>query len=403
VAYFRDVSRAATAFGMNIMRRNSSAVARGVGTFAQAFLSSRWDLTTKAYLDEHFKDPKLKAILASQWGDYGLPPSQSPFMLHSLIVHHYLNGAWYPVGGAGTFAEGAREIVEASGGRILLSREVTEVLIENGRAIGVRVRNGRGETEEYRAPVVVSNAGAALTYAKLLPADQPISFRDSLARFVERHPPTSHLSLYVGFSRDPRELGFRGENHWLFKRYDHDANYARLGQWIEGGEPEEVYLSFPSLKDPEAKAHTAELVTFTDYESFSKWKHQPWRRRDAQYQALKERITEALLDFVERRHPGFRELVEFRELSTPLTNEFMTGHHRGAIYGLPSVPERFRKENLSWTRPKTPVEGLYLTGADVSSLGIVGAMMGGLTTLGYLPDGISMPRAFSAAAKAWPL
>jgi hypothetical protein len=88
---------------MNIMRRNSSAVARGVGAFGKALLSSRWDLTTKAYLDEHFTGPKLKAILASQWGDYGLPPAQSPFMLHSLIVHHYLNGAWYPVGATRTF------------------------------------------------------------------------------------------------------------------------------------------------------------------------------------------------------------------------------------------------------------------------------------------------------------
>ena len=57
------------------------------------------------YLDRHFRDPRLKALLASQWLDYGLPPGASAFATHALIATHYLNGAWYPEGGAGTIAE----------------------------------------------------------------------------------------------------------------------------------------------------------------------------------------------------------------------------------------------------------------------------------------------------------
>jgi hypothetical protein len=57
-------------------------------------------------------------------------------------------------------------------------------------------------------------------------------------------------------------MGLRGENHWIFRGYDHDATYARRAQWISEGEPDEVYMSFPSLKDLEAKGHTTELIAF---------------------------------------------------------------------------------------------------------------------------------------------
>ncbi len=398
-AYAQDVYKAVNAFGLSVMGRNGSGVARGVARVARVFNRFDFDLTTKEYLDRTFRDPKLKAILASQWGDYGLPPSLSPFMVHAVIVRHYMDGAWYPSGGAGRIAAAVRKVLAAAGGKILLSREVREILIEKGQATGVRVRNGRGETEEFRAPLVVSNAGAANTYLKLLPDGYPLPLRNALRHFMEENPPTSHVSLYAGLKDDPRKLGFQGENHWLFSHYDHDLNYSRRAEWIGSGTPEEVYLSFPSLKDPEAKTYTAELISFTDYASFGRWRKQPWRNRDAGYQELKERIASGMLRFVEERFPGFTELVEFHELSTPLTNEFMTGHAQGAIYGLPPVPARFRKENHAWTDAKTPVPGLYLTGADVALFGVAGAVMGGLTTLSHLPGGISFPAAFAAAAK----
>ena len=56
------------------------------------------------YLERHFRSRELKALLATQWGDYGLPPKQSAFALHALVVGSYLNGGWFPDGGAGRIA-----------------------------------------------------------------------------------------------------------------------------------------------------------------------------------------------------------------------------------------------------------------------------------------------------------
>lgn len=401
--YFRDLQKAAAALFLQNLRSNGTGVSRLIGHMGRVWSGIRLDLTTQDYLDRHFTHPQLKALLVSQWGDYGMPPAQSPFAIHATVANHYLNGAFYPVGGAGTIAQSVKAIVEKQGGRFLLNREVTEILIEHDRAVGVKVRkvNSQTKTEEiYRAPVIVSNTGAASTYLKLIPADYPIPFRESLRNFAQKHSSITNVTLFLGLADDPRKLGFQGENHWVYEAIDHNETYEHRKQWIFNGQAPQFYLSFPSLKDPEATAHTAEIVVWADYDTFAQWKNQPWLHRDENYQQLKDRISQMLIQQVDRHYPGFANLVDYSELSTPLTNEHFTAHARGGIYGLPALPERFAPQNAAWTKAETPVPGLYLTGADLYMGGIVSAMMAGVTTVSRLPGGMAFPQLFATAAKA---
>ena len=400
--YFRDLQKAAAALFLHNIRINGNWIFKTIGHLGRLWSGIKLDLTTQEYLNRNFTNPQLKALLVSQWGDYGLPPSQSPFAVHATIAMHYLNGAYYPVGGAGKIAQSVKAILEEKGGQFLLNREVTQILIEKGRAVGVKVRkvNASTETEEtYYAPVIVSNTGAATTYLKLIPADYPIPFREPLRQFVQKHSSITNVTLYLGLGDDPRKLGFRGENHWIYENIDHNLTYERRLHWIFDSQPPQCYLSFPSLKDPKATAHTAEIIAWVDYDVFNQWKNQTWLHRDTDYQQLKERISQALIQQIEKHYPGFANLIEYYELSTPLTNEHFTGHNKGGIYGLPAIPERFTPQNAAWTKAETPVFGLYLTGADLYMGGIVSAMLAGITTVSCLPDGISIPQAFATAAK----
>lgn len=401
--YFKDVSKAAAALFLDAAKQNSAFLFKVVGTVAKLWHGTSLNLTTQDYLDQHFQDPQLKALLTSQWLDYGLPPKESPFALHAMIVSHYLKGGFYPIGGPGTIAKSVEQTVGAHGGQVLVNREVTEILLDGGQAAGVRVRNlkAKKETfEEYYAPVVVSNAGAYNTYMKFIPDSVPIPFRESLQQFVQKYPPATNVSVYIGFKDDPRQLGFKGENHWIYNTFDHQTVDQQKDSWIQTGEPLQVYLSFPSLKNPDAQKHTAELIAVADYASFKRWRDQTWLHRDNDYKALKQRIQSILIGLVEKHYPGFSDLVDYCEVSTPLTNEHFTAHPNGGMYGLPMRAERFAPENRGWTRIKTPVPGLYMTGSDVFMLGIVGSMMGALLTTSQLPDGISIPQGFAAAAKA---
>jgi all-trans-retinol 13,14-reductase len=233
-----------------------------------------------------------------------------------------------------------------------------------------------------------------------VPESYPLPFRQALRQFVQKYPLSSAAGLYVGLSADPRSTGASGGNIWIYKDTDHDAMYARRARALETGMPEHAYVSFPSLRDPKATAHTAEILTFADYDSFARWREQPWLRRDEDYQQLKDRIADGLLRLVESRLPGFSALVVHRELSTPVTNEHFTGHPRGGVYGLSVCLERLAPEARAWHQVRSPIPGLYLTGVDTMFLpGIVSALVAGVVTMGALPGGHSLPTVFKEARR----
>jgi phytoene dehydrogenase-like protein len=390
--YFKDLHAAARWFGARIMEQAMPASAGRLLRFVTRRREPLALMTTAEYLDGRFCDPKLKAVLVSQWGDYGLPPSESAFAIHALVVGSYLGGGYYPVGGAGTIAKSVERIVDANGGRCLVNHPVNEILVSQGSAVGVRTTSS-GSAQEFFAPVVVSDAGAYTTFCHLIPPGVPVPFREDLERRAAGH---GFVTLYLAFKENPATLGFKGENHWIYDGYDHDALFHDRDGVLEG-RPRACYLSLQSLKDPAATAHTAEIIAFLDYEAVEAWKDEPWRNRGAEYEVLKRRVAEGLLEFVDRRYPGFQSLVDYCEVSTPLTVEKFTGHLHGSVYGIPATPDRFR---LPYLTVETPVQNLQLTGSDVASLGIAGAMMGGVVTSSRLMGGFAFFRIFAAAKRS---
>jgi all-trans-retinol 13,14-reductase len=102
---------------------------------------------------------------------------------------------------------------------------------------------------EFRAPMVISDAGATNTFERLLPGHIPVL--SSLRRELGILPAsTAHLSLYVGLNETDKALGLTGTNLWIYPGFDHDENVQRFA-----GDPElpfpVVYISFPSSKDPD--------------------------------------------------------------------------------------------------------------------------------------------------------
>ncbi|MEH2114473.1 phytoene desaturase family protein [Nostoc sp.] len=378
--YFKDVQKAAFWFGAHSMLELFPVLLHPLLRRFVRHFGAIARQTTQHYLNRHFQDAQLKALLASQWGNYGLPPSQSCFGIHGAIVTHYFKGGWYPVGGAKAIAQAIIPVIEQGGGVVITQRRVTEILLESGVAVGVKAQDTahpKADLETYFAPIVVSDAGAFNTYVKLIPPNYALAERQKIQAFPKSN---SMVTVYLGLKESPQQLGFQGENHWIYTTYNHDA-ITQDPPISADNLPKFCYLSFPSLKDPLAEGHTAEIIAYVDYDFFSQWQEQSWRRRGADYTELKAQITQSLIQLVERHYPGFQDLIEYAELSTPLTVEHFDASDRGAIFGIPCIPERL---DQSWIAARTPIKNLYLTGVDTLSLGIMGAMMGGVKTAGVL-------------------
>jgi NAD(P)H-flavin reductase len=78
---------------------------------------------------------------------------------------------------------------------------------------------------------------------------------------------------------------------------------------------------------------------------------------------------------VEKNIPGFTDLIAFKELGTPLTIEHFTGRYHGSLYGVPATPMRYESRFL---QAETDIKNLFLCGSDAASLGIMGALLGGV-------------------------
>ncbi len=325
-------------------------------------------------LDTLTDDAMLKAVLAAQYGDHGMPPAQASFAMHAMVFAHYLEGAAYPIGGSAAIAEAIAPTIESAGGRIVVGAQVDKILIAENRVTGVRMADGR----DILCPVVISDVGIPNTAGRLLPEGTPgrqrlLEAAQAAGRSV------GHCCLHIGLEKTAEDLGLPMANLWIYPGPDHDANLQRFKSDPTAPLPL-VFISFPSAKDPDFERRhpgraTIEVTTFAPYERFSRWQDQPAGRRDEAYVEMKKDLSDRLLQTLYQHVPQVEGEVAFHDLSTPLTTRWFCNYEKGEVYGLNHGPARFRQRAL---KPKTPIKGLWLTGQDACTAGIAGALLGGV-------------------------
>lgn len=332
------------------------------------------DRLTIDVLSELTSDPELIAVLCANWGDYSLEPTRSSFAMHCMLAKHYMNGGSYPVGGGQAMSRAIVPIIEAAGGQVMLGADVEQIVVTGGRVSGVRLTSGA----VIECPVVISNAGVQNTFGRLLsPGDAAAA---SLPGLLDEVRDTyAVVGLNIGFDRPAAELGFTGTNIWAHP--SNDFQRALDAHRRDFAEPFPfTFTTFPSAKDPSWETEfpgrsAVEMYAYTDFAHFAQWADMPRGHRGAAYAERKADIERRLLDELFRFHPNAREAVDVVEVSTPLSYETFARRKRGGFMGIESSPQRFRQR---WLRARTPISGLYLTGQDVSTDGIIGALVGGV-------------------------
>uniref|UniRef100_A0A3P8VR83 All-trans-retinol 13,14-reductase n=2 Tax=Cynoglossus semilaevis TaxID=244447 RepID=A0A3P8VR83_CYNSE len=329
----------------------------------------------------------LRAVFSYIFGTYGNMPKDASFSMHSLLVVHYLYGAWYPKGGASEIAYHMIPIVEKSGGAVLVRAPVNRILFNDAKeACGVSVMKGQEEVHVH-APMVISNAGIFNTYQTLLPKElqamPEIQQQLSMVKNGE-----GGLSVFVGLNGTKEELGLKADNYWIFA----ENNLDELTTKYLYGDREEsarkipiLFVASPSAKDPtwaerSPGKSTLSLVSFANYKWFEEWKDDKATNRGAEYKELKQAFIDCALDIVLDVFPKItRDKIEYIDAGTPITNTYYIGAPKGEIYGADHGIARFSPELSATVRPQTPLKNLYLTGQDVFVCGFAGALSGAIT------------------------
>ncbi len=237
----------------------------------------------------------------------------------------------------------------------------------------------------FSAKNIVSGAGVMNTYNKLLPLE--VCTKHNLKGQLQKvNRSVSHACLYIGLKGSPEELELPKTNYWIYPDdEDHDGCVDRYLKDINEPFPV-VYISFPSAKDPDwpnryPGRSSIDIITLVPFDTFKKWEGSQWMKRGEDYNELKEKIAHRLLEELYKQMPQVKGHVDHYELSTPLTTQHFINYDKGEIYGLDHTPSRFRQKFL---KPRTPIKNFYLTGQDIVTAGVAGALFSGVLTAGAM-------------------
>lgn len=287
----------------------------------------------------YIRDPALLKFIDMECYCWSVVPAELTPMINAGMVfsdRHY-GGINYPKGGVGQIAQKLVEGLEKHNGRMLYKARVTQILLENGRAIGVQLASG----ETLRAKRIISNATRWDTFEKLLPAEQMPAAERKWQQRYQKSP--SFLSLHLGVKAETLPIGT-------------ECHHILLEDWsqLEAAEGT-IFVSIPTLLDPTlAPAGHHIIHTFTP-----SWM-EDWQGLSASdYEAKKEAAAARLIDRLEAIFPHLSAGLDYQEVGTPRTHRRFLGRMDGT-YG--PIPARKLLGLLGMPFNRTSVPGLYCVG-----------------------------------------
>jgi phytoene dehydrogenase-like protein len=330
--------------------------------------------TWEQLIDRHIADPRLRCVLGAYSGYLGLPPSRCAAMLGTGVTGSYHeHGGWYPHGGSLAVSRALERVLRERGSDIRYGERVTNVVIEAGRATGVRTNTGL----DVSADLVISNASAPTTMLELVGREHlPAEY---VARVEHPKPSYTTFAVYLGLSRDVfAEHGLPHEV-FVYDGYDQDATWdaSLRGDWSRAS----LVISDYTRVDPGCAPTGWAAVVIT---AVAPWDYEDvWGtggdlthyHGNTRYLELKERVADLLVARADDHVPGLIAATRHGEASSPLTNFEYTRNPLGAIEGYENTPAN---SGLGWLPAENPIANLLLTGAWTNSGGQIPALASGL-------------------------
>jgi phytoene dehydrogenase-like protein len=273
----------------------------------------KWKKISIREFARRFRDPFLrKAFLEIR----ALFSEDLPMvMLLMFFAWSHLKAAGYPEGGSLRFAQAIEEKFANLGGKIEYKTRGDQILVEDHRAVGVRLGDGR----EVRSDYVISTADGRTTIFDMLEGKY---LNKKIRGFYDTLPLAPPVVLVgLGISRKFSDIPHCGIGIIYPLKEP-----AIIGGIAMASLRPMVYNFDPTLA-PEGKTGLRVVLPA----DFAFW--QGFQENPEGYRAEKDKVVETVIQLLEQRFPGISSQVEMRDVATPLTFERYTSSQKGSIIG----------------------------------------------------------------------
>lgn len=350
--------------------------------FIRTMLTSAEDV-----LNEWFDSEFIKAPLARLASELGAPPSQKSIAVGAIMMamrHH--PGMARPVGGTGALVKALVNLVTSSGGKILTDQWVEKVLIDDGKAVGVRVANGM----EYRATKgVISNIDAKRLFLQMVDNNDTDAADPDLRERLERRIVNNNETIL--------KIDLAMDEPLRFVHHDHKDEYL-IGSVLIADSVRQVEIahSDPSVGKIPLEDPSMYVVqpTMLDPSMAPPGKHTVWIEYFAPYSIagaegtglngtgwtdeLKNKVADRVIDKLADYAPNVKTATIARRVESPAELGERLGAYKGNYYHIDMTLDQmvFFRPLPELANYKTPIEGLFLTGAGTHPGGSISGMPG---------------------------
>jgi prolycopene isomerase len=287
----------------------------------------------------YIQDPELLKFIDMECYCWSVVTADRTPMINAGMVfsdRHY-GGINYPEGGVGKIAQKLVEGLEKAGSEIRYKARVTEILLEKGRAVGVKLADG----SQYQARRIVSNATRWDTFGSLLSTENIPKTEVDWQKRYQKSP--SFLSLHLGVQANVLPLGT-------------ECHHILLEDWQRmEDEQGTIFVSIPTLLDPSLAPADHHIIHAFTPSWLTVWQG----LSPQQYQAKKEADGDRLIERLEKIFPGLSAGLDYQEVGTPRTHRRFLGRQDGT-YG--PIPRHKLWGLLGMPFNRTAVPGLYCVG-----------------------------------------
>lgn len=266
--------------------------------------------------------PKAQDIFNAYWSYLGVPTDTLSFVHYIMMVRSYLTlGAVIPKFRSHDLCMALAGAAERFGCDIWYNAHVSRILVENGRAYGVKLADKR----ELYAKEIICAISPSTVFSKMLSHDD-VPVRDRKLANARKFGARG-FCVYLALSRSPQTLGITDYSVFLYDTSDTREQYSLMGNLGTNNVQATVCLN---LAEPSCSPKGTSIMCLTSLYTSDCFSEVTPKN----YFKLKNKLADKMIDNYERRlNVNLRDYIEEIEVATPLTYARYTDSPQGTVYG----------------------------------------------------------------------